>query len=307
MDIPLAFGNSSSAELQIEGYTPRRKEDTRAGSATVSPGYFDALGIPLLSGRDFREQDTPESAQVAVVNQTFVRRFFAGRDPVGGKIRGNENGPWVSIVGMVKDSKYRSVTEAPTPYFYLPFRQSHGGEFWTAFFIRTVGPARDQIAAVRHEASLVEPSAAAFPVIPFEQHVSASLFPQRVAAALLSVLGAMALLLAALGLYGVLAFAVGQREHEFGIRMALGAQSRDVLGTVVRQGLLLALAGVIAGAILALGAARMIGGLLVNLSTSDPLILGGVSVFLLVVALAASYLPARHATKVDPLSSLRQQ
>jgi predicted permease len=307
LDIPLAFGNSSSAELQIEGYTPRRKEDTRAGSATVSPGYFDALGIPLLSGRDFREQDTPESAQVAVVNQTFVRRFFAGRDPVGGKIRGNENGPWVSIVGMVKDSKYRSVTEAPTPYFYLPFRQSHGGEFWTAFFIRTVGPARDQIAAVRHEASLVEPSAAAFPVIPFEQHVSASLFPQRVAAALLSVLGAMALLLAALGLYGVLAFAVGQREHEFGIRMALGAQSRDVLGTVVRQGLLLALAGVIAGAILALGAARMIGGLLVNLSTSDPLILGGVSVFLLVVALAASYLPARHATKVDPLSSLRQQ
>ena len=307
LDIPLAFGNSSSAELQIEGYTPRRKEDTRASNATVSPGYFDALGIPLLSGRDFTEQDTPQTTQVAIVNQTFARRFFAGGDPVGGRIRGNENGSWVTIVGMVKDSKYRSVTEVPTPYFYLPFRQSHGGEFWTAFFIRTVGPARDQIAAVRREASLVEPSAAAFPVIPFEEHVSASLFPQRVAAALLSVLGAIALLLAALGLYGVLAFAVGQREHEFGIRMALGAQPRDVLGTVVRQGLLLALAGVVAGSILALVAARLIGGLLVNLSASDPLILGGASLFLVVMALAASYLPARQATKVDPSTSLRQQ
>jgi predicted permease len=306
--IPLELGNSSWAELEIAGYTPRRKEDARAGNAIVSPGYFNALGIPLLSGRDFREQDTPESAQVAIVNQTFAQRFIGGGDPVGGRIRGSGgNGPWVTVVGMVKDSKYRSVTEAPTPYFYLPFRQSHGGEFWTAFFIRTVGPARDQIAAVRHAASLVEPDTAAFPVIPFEQHISASLFPQRVAAALLSVLGAIALLLAALGLYGVLAFAVGQREHEFGIRMALGAQSRDVLGTVVRQGLLLALAGVVAGAILALGAARLMGGLLVNLSASDPLILGGVSVFLLVVALAASYLPARQATKVDPLNSLRQQ
>ena len=262
LDIPLAFGNSSSAELQIEGY---------------------------------------------IVNQTFARRFFAGGDPVGGRIRGNENGSWVTIVGMVKDSKYRSVTEVPTPYFYLPFRQSHGGEFWTAFFIRTVGPARDQIAAVRREASLVEPSAAAFPVIPFEEHVSASLFPQRVAAALLSVLGAIALLLAALGLYGVLAFAVGQREHEFGIRMALGAQPRDVLRAVVRQGLLLALAGVVAGSILAVVAARLIGGLLVNLSASDPLILGGASLFLVVMALAASYLPARQATKVDPSTSLRQQ
>ena len=307
LDIPLAFGNSSSSELQIAGYTPRRKEDTRAGSATVSPGYFDALGIPLLNGRDFTAQDTPETASVAIVNQTFARRFFPGGDPVGGRIRKDVNGPWITIVGMVKDSKYRSVTEAPHPHFYVPFRQSHGGEFWTAFFIRTVGPARDQIGAVRREASLVEPSAAAFPVIPFEEHVSASLFPQRVAAALLSVLGCIALLLAALGLYSVLAFAVGQREHEFGIRMALGAQPRDVLGTVVRQGLLLALAGIAAGAILTIVAARLMGGLLVNLSASDPLILGSVSLFLVVVALLASYLPARQATKVDPLTSLRQQ
>ncbi len=305
LDVPLAFGNSASSELQIEGHAPRREGDARSGSGIVSPHYFEALGIPLLEGRDFTEQDTRETARVAIVNQSFARRFFAGGNPVGHRIRGK--GPWITIVGQVRDSKYRSVTEAPTPYFYLPFRQAHGGEFWTAFFIRTVGPARDQIAMVRQEASMVEPGAAAFPVIPFEEHISASLFPQRVAAALLCILGALALLLAALGLYSVLAFAVGQRKHEFGIRMALGAQSRDVLGMVVRQGMLLTLAGLVAGTILALVATRMIGGLLVNLSASDPLIFAGVGGFLSAVALLASYLPARLATKVDPLTSLRQQ
>ncbi|HLK19195.1 MAG TPA: ABC transporter permease [Bryobacteraceae bacterium] len=304
--IPLAFSNSAWAEVQVEGYTPRRKEDARAFDAQVSPGYFDALGIPILNGRDFTEQDTPQTAPVAIVNQTFAQKFLGGRDPVGSRARNFNGGPWVTIVGLVKDSKYRSVTEPATPYFYLPYRQSHGGEFWTAFFIRTTGPSRDQIGAVRREASLVEPSAAAFPVIPFEEHISASLFPQRVAAALLSVLGAIALILAALGLYGVLAFAVGQREQEFGIRMALGAQAGDVLSAVIRQGALLALAGVAVGAILALAVARVTGDLLVNLSPSDPWIIGGASLFLLVIALIASYLPARQATKVDPFSALQR-
>ena len=303
--IPLSFGNSASAELDVEGYAPRRNEDMRVQNDTISPGFFDALGIPLLAGRDFTEQDTPQTVPVAIVNQDFARRFFSGGDPLGHRIGGP--GHWATIVGLAKDSKYRSLTEAPTPYVYLPFRQRHGGEFWTAFFIRTAGPARGQIATVRREATLVEPSAGAFPVTPFEEHVSAALFPQRVAAALLSVLGAVALLLAALGLYGVLAFAVGQREHEFGIRIALGAQSVQVLGMVVRQGMWLTLTGLVAGTILALAATRLVTGLLVNLSASDPLILGGAGLFLGAVALVASYMPARHATKVDPFTALRQQ
>jgi len=304
-DIPLALGDSRDTELQVEGYAPRKGEQVRAGNEIVSPGYFDALRIPLLAGRDFTERDTPQTAQVAIVNQTFARRYFAGGDPLGHRI--GDPGHWVTIVGMVKNSKYRFLTEAPIPYVYLPFRQWHGDQFWTAFFIRTVGPARDQIATVRREAMLLEPTAGAFTVMPFEDHVSAALFPQRISAALLSVLGAVALMLAAVGLYGVLAFAVGQREHEFGIRIALGAQARDVLGLVVRQGALLAVAGLAAGLILALMAARVIAGMLVGLSASDPLILGGAGVFLMLVALVASYLPARHATKVDPISSLRQQ
>jgi len=303
--IPLAWGQVESAELEVEGYVPRGDEKMRAGSDIISPGYFDTLGIPLLTGRDFTEQDAPATLPVAIVNQTFARRFFAGGDPVGHRIGGP--GKWVTIVGMVKDSKYHLLTEAPVPYVYLPFRQWHGGEFWTAFFIRTVGPARDQIATVRREAMLVEPSAGAFPVMPFEEQIDASLFGQRVAAALLSVLGAVGLLLAALGLYGVLAFAVSQREHEFGIRIALGARSRNVLGLVLRQGMLMTVAGLAAGVMLALAAARVVGGMLVGVSATDPLILGAAGAFLMLVALLASYLPARRATKADPSVSLRQQ
>jgi len=305
LDIPLAFGMSNSVEAQIQGYTARRKEETRVSYAMVSPGYFQALGIPLLSGRDFTEADREDTPLVVVVNETVARRFFAGREPLGGKVRGD--GPWATIVGVVGDSKYRSLTEAPTPYAYVPYRQSHGGEFWTAFFIRTLGPAASEIAVVRREASLVEPSAAAFQPMPFEDHVAASLFPQRVAATLLTILGGMAMLLAALGLYSVLAFAVGKRQHEFGIRMALGAKPLDVLGMVVRQGVVLAAAGLAVGTVLALIAARLIGGFLVNLSANDPLVFSGVGLFLGLVALVASYLPARHATKVDPATSLREQ
>ena len=304
-DIPLALGDSRGAELQVEGYEPRRGEQVRAGNEIVSPGYFDALGIRLLAGRDFTEQDTSKTAQVAIVNQTFARRYFAGGDPVGHRIGGP--GHWITVVGMVKDSKYRFLTEASIPYVYVPYSQWHGEQFWMAFFIRTLGPARDRIATVRREATGLEPASGAFPIMPFEDHVSEALFPQRVPAALLSVLGVMAILLAALGLYGVLAFAVGQRAQEFGIRVALGAQTRDVLGLVIRQGMLLTLAGLVVGAALALTAARLVSGMLVNLSATDPFILAGAGVFLTLVAFLATWLPARSATRLDPIASLRRQ
>jgi len=303
--IPLAMGNSQTEPLEVEGYAPQRGEDVRAGHDTVSPGYFGAMGIPLVSGRDFTERDTPRTAAVAIVNQAFARRYFGGADPLGHRI--GRPGNWATIVGEARDIKHGSLTEAPVPYVYMPYRQDHGTEFWTAFFIRTVGPARSEVTTVQREAALIEPSSGAFPVLPFAEQISASLFPQRVAAALVTVLGAVALLLAAVGLYGLLAFVVGRREHEFGIRLALGAQTRSVLGMVIRQGVSLTLAGLAAGAILALGTARLFAGLLVNLRASDPRILCGAGAFLVLVALLASYLPARQATKVDPFTSLRQQ
>jgi len=304
-DIPLSLGDNREAGLQVEGYAPRKGEQVRAGNEIVSPGYFETLRIPLLAGREFTEQDTPQTAQVAIVDQTFARRYFAGGDPVGHRIGGPQQ--WITIVGMVSNSKHRFVTEAPVPYVYLPFRQWSGDQFWTAFFIRTVGPARDQIATVRRESTLLEPAAGAFPVVPFEDEVSAALFPQRIPAALLCVIGTVALILAALGLYGVLAFAVGQRQQEFGIRMALGAQTGDVLWLVLRQGMTLALAGLLAGACVVLATSPLIASILVNTNPRDPLMLSGAGLFLILITLLASYLPASRATKADPSVSLRQQ
>jgi ABC-type antimicrobial peptide transport system permease subunit len=189
----------------------------------------------------------------------------------------------------------------------LPYRQNHGGEFWTGFFFRTMGPAQTSIPAIRREAAAIDPNAAVTDVVEFEEVVGSSLYAERVAAGLLTVLGAVSVLLAALGMYSVLAYAVSQREHEFGIRLALGAEPRNVVGLVLRRGLALTVAGVVVGTVLTLAVMRMAAGLLVRVSPGDPVAIAGSALFLGAIALLASYLPARHATKVDPMVTLREQ
>ena len=142
-------------------------------SATVAPGFFDTLRIPVLEGRDFTERDDRDSAPVVIVNQTFAQRYFRGGSPVGRRVQ--VDGAWSTVAGLVKDSKYHRLTEPPTPYIYLPYRQRHGGEFWTAFFIRTVGPARGSFAAVRREAAAIDPNAGVAEVVEFEDMVAGSL------------------------------------------------------------------------------------------------------------------------------------
>ena len=207
--VPLDIGTGQRAGIQVEGYAPGRNEEMSVSSATVAPGFFDTLRIPVLQGRDFTERDDRDSAPVAIVNQTFAQRYFRGRSPVGRRVQ--VDGAWSTVAGLVKDSKYHRLTEPPTPYIYLPYRQRHGGEFWTAFFIRTVGPARGSFAAVRREATAIDPNAGVAEVVEFAETVAGSLYAQKVAAALLSVLGGVSLLLAALGMYSVLAYAVSQR------------------------------------------------------------------------------------------------
>ncbi len=190
-------------------------------------------------------------------------------------------------------------TEPTTPYLYLPYRQRHGGEFWIAFFIRTLGPARGSIGAVRREATAIDPNAGIAEVVEFGEVIAGSLYAQEVAAALVSVLGVVSLVLAALGLYSVMAYAVSQREHEFGIRLALGAETSDVMGLVLRLGITLTVAGIFTGAVLAIAVMKMAAGLLVGVSPSDPATIAGSALFLGAIALLASYLPGRRATKVD--------
>jgi predicted permease len=303
--VPLSMGTGQRSDIQVEGYVAGPDEKMTVSSATVAPGFFDTLRIPLLEGRDFTERDGRESAPVVIVNQTFAQRYFRGGDAVVGR-RILVDRAWATVAGLVKDSKYYRLTEPPTAYIYLPYLQRHGDEFWTAFFIRTVGPARGSFAAVRREAAAIDPNAAAAEVVEFDAMVAFSLYAQKVAATLLSVLGAVSLLLAALGMYSVLAYAVSQREHEFGIRMALGAAPSDVVVLVLRRGMALTVAGIAVGAVLAIAAMRMAAGLLVGVSPGDPLAIAGSALFLGAIALLASYVPARRATKVDPVVMLRQ-
>lgn len=302
--IPLGFGLGAGSGLEIEGYVPAQSENMTVGRTLVAPGYFAMLRIPLLEGRDFTEQDDLNTAPVTIVNEPFARRYFAGRNPVGRKIR--FWGKWFTIVGLVKASKYYTLSEPPRPYFYVPFRQAAAPED-VAFYVRSTGDPLNSVATLRREASAVDPNAGAFDAMPLVDYIGAPLFPQRFAASLLSALGAMSLLLAAVGLYSVMAYAVSQRTHEIGIRLALGAEPRDVLAMVVRQGIVLAGAGVLAGMAATLAVARLVAGMLVNVSANDPLIFTAAALFLVLVALLASYLPARRASKVDPLIALRHQ
>jgi predicted permease len=303
-DVPLELGTRSVSEITVEGYVPAANEQMRVAGGMVAPHYFDVLRIPLMEGRDFTELDDGDHAPVVVVNHAFAQRYYKGGNPVGRRIRAD--GYWVTIIGEVADSKYRRLMEPQTPYLFTPYRQTHGSQFWMAFFIRTEGPSNGFIRAIQREATAIDANAGVSEIVPFEDEIAGAVYAQKVAAALLGVLGAVSLLLAALGIYSVLAFSVSQRQHEFGIRLALGAKPWDVVGLVLRRGLALTAAGIALGIVISLFAAQATAGLWVGVNSDDPAALVGSALFLSVVALLASYLPARRATQVDPMITLRE-
>jgi predicted permease len=305
--IPLGFGRGKWTDVNVEGYAPRRGENLDVHHASVSPGYFGLLRIPLLAGRDFRPEDAETAPRVMVVNESFARRFFDGRDPVGRRVR--IHGKPFTIVGMAKDSKYLSLSELPQPYFYMPFDQVHGGsgEGGVAFYARTDGDARGFVPVLRREMSVIDPNSAGLTAMPLSDYISAAWFGPRLAALFLGVLGIISILLAGVGLYGVMAYSVTQRTREIGIRMALGADREGVLRMVMRRGLCLALWGIVAGLGMALAAAPQIAPLLYRVSPADPVSIAGAALFLIVVAVLASLIPALRATRIDPTVALRQE
>jgi len=315
--VPLGFEPSWWEDLRIEGYVPGRSENMKIFRNVVSPGYFKLMRIPLLEGRDFTEQDDKKSAPVMIVNQTFVHRFFGDASPIGRHVHGW--GDWFTVVGEVKDSKYHYLTEDPTPYFYVPFRQVYRADMALGFYVRTAGDLNGAVATVRREVRAIDPNVAVFDATPLSEFIGASLYAQKVAASLLSVLGILALVLAAVGLYSVIAYSVTQRTHEIGVRMALGARPADVLGLVVRRGMSLTLAGLLVGVGLALAMARSISSVsvagsamgsnraLLGGNATDPVIYLAAALFLSSIAALASYIPARRATKVDPMVALRYE
>jgi predicted permease len=306
--VPMATASGAGStpwqQLDIEGYAPASNEQMMIHRATIPPGYFGLFGLRLLEGRDFTERDTDGAPMVIVVNETFAGRYFGAKSPIGRRLHVGSRE--ATVVGVVKDSKYHTPIEAPMPFFYVPFRQMFAPGLNFSVFLKTSGDPLRMTPDLRREALALNQDAV-FSTRLLSDANTGSLYAQRVAASLLSVVGGISLLLAAIGLYSVMSFAVSQRTHEMGIRMALGARPGAVLGLVLWQGLRLIVPGLVVGGVIALAAARMAGGMLVSVNASDPLTFGGAVAFLGAVAGVASYLPARRATRVDPVVALRNE
>ncbi len=274
----------------------------------VRENFLEAMEIPLLAGRALSERDTSEAPKVAVVNQTFARQFFNGENPVGRRFTFNPQKPEeVEIVGLARDAKYTTLRDATPPTAYLPWQQELRSLSGAVFEVRTVGDPEASVAAVRRAVHEVDERFPLNSVKTQTAQADETLAMERLFAKLLSLFGLLAQALAAIGLYGVLAWSVSRRTHEIGIRMALGASRGDVLRMVLRQGMALTLVGVVLGLGAAFALTRLMQGALYGVSATDPLTFVLVALLLSAVALVASYVPARRATKVDPMEALRYE
>jgi putative ABC transport system permease protein len=307
--IPLD-GNSTDRLIDIEGYVPRDTSDMPdAQNRQATPGWFAAMGIPLMRGRLIERSDDDKAARVLVVNEAFAKRFFANDDAIGKRIRLGKltsDFPWATIVGVVGDVRGFALEEPPEPTMYWPVAQIRATPS-LAIVVRTESDPAALGFAVRDAIAEIDRAQPIYDMQTLDQLVAKSLGQRRFTLTLMVLFGVIALLLSAIGIYGVMAFAVTQRTQEIGIRMALGARAIDVLKMVVGSGMFLALIGVAAGLIGAFALTRLMASLLFGVSPTDLLTFGLVTTGLLMVALLACYIPARRATKVDPLVALRYE
>src|SRR6266478_1157350 len=299
---PLSYGSYSSTPVAVDGYQPPPEGQPIVEYNEVGPDYFTTLGIPLVSGRQFTQADDERAALVAVVNETMAARYWPGRNPIGERLQ--VKGRWMQVVGMAKDSKYQSVRETPKPFFYVPLRQNFSRG--AGLYIRTPLSPETMASALMREMHALDGNLALYEVITLQEQVDRSTSPQMVAVTLVGILGGLALLLAAIGLYGVMSYAVSQGTRELGLRMALGAGASNLLRLVLSRGLALTAGGVAIGAAVALGLTRLLGSLLYKVSPRDPLAFGSAFVVMRIAALAACLLPAWRATRTDPVQALRE-
>ncbi len=270
---------------------------------TVGTGYFQTIGIPIVRGRDFTRGDTMAAPKVVIVNQTMARQFWKGEEPLGKRFKFFGDQDFTTVAGVAQDSKYNSVTEDPQNFIYMPLGQNYTPQ--ATLHIRAARDASGLANAVRGAAREIDASLSVFNLRTLEEQVGNSLQPLKMNVMMLTVFGALALLLASMGLYGVASYSVSQRTREIGVRMALGARPSSVLGLVLGQGMTLVAAGLLIGLVAAYAAAGLMSSLVVGVSTHDPMTFGVTAVVLGGIALVASYIPARRATRIDPLVALR--
>src|SRR5580700_2845454 len=301
--VPLGYGSFSSTPITVDGYEPPPNEQPTAEYNEVSPDYFATMGIPLISGREFTGADDEDAARVAIVNQTVVARYWRGQNPIGQRLE--VKGNWVRVVGVVKDSKYYSMDETPRAFFYVPLRQDFTIE--PDIHIRTTQPLETIQTAVLHEVRTLDPNLALYEMTTLQEQVNRSTSHELVAVALVALFGGLALLLASIGLYGVMSYTVSQSTRELGLRMALGARPSNVLRLVLSRGLLLTTTGIVIGTALALLLTRLLGNLLYQVSPQDPLAFAAAFAVMTLASVAACFLPAWRATRIDPIQALRAQ
>jgi predicted permease len=305
--IPLGGMNETST-IRIEGRPePKPGQEPEASFRSVSNSYFRAMQIPILRGREFTSEDSAKGQPVVAVNQAFATRFWPGENPAGKRIRFSgspEDRPWQTVVAVVGDIKDRLDVPAPAE-MYFPLRQQTRNTM--ALVVRTSTEPRSLVGAVRAQVTAMDRDMPVFDVMTMDDWRSVSVIAQRIGGTLMAGFAAFALLLTATGLFGVIAYAVSERTHEIGIRMALGAAPRAVLRLIVGRGMMLTSIGLLVGLPLALGMGRLVAGLLYGVAPDDFATFAGVAVILACVALAACYIPARRAMRVDPMIALRDE
>ena len=303
--IPMGFGGNNQTVLSgIDGYTPREHEEIVINYSTVGPRYFATLGIPVRQGREYDDTDVAEGRRGLVINEAMARRYWPNGTALGSRIHMGTSD--VEIIGIVGDSKYNSINERPLPQMFYSLTRNEISTL--RLFVRTSGDPGPLVAEVRNAIHALDPALPVYDARTVAEHVQGALFAQRMAADLLGAMGVLALLLAAIGLYGVMAYAVSQRTQEMGIRLALGASPASLLGMVISQGMRLTTVGLAIGLVLAFAAFGSIGAvrtLLPGISPLDPITFISVPTGLAAIALLAAFIPARRAGRVDPVVALR--
>ena len=308
-DLPLDGGHTNNFNLEIRPTPPGKSEEV-AEFSSVSPEYFRTLGIPLLKGRYLSEQDNADAPLVMVISETMARRYFPNEDPIGMRLKTGgctTDCDWTTIVGVVGDVKNEGLGAEIAPAMYCPFTQESFNIRTMTLVLRTDVDPTSFVAAVRREVNSLDPDLALANIRTMDQLMSKSLGRSRYRGVLLGIFAIVALILAMIGIYGVIAYAVSQRTREIGIRIALGAQKRDIFRMVVGHGLTLSLIGVVIGVAASLILTRYLASLLYGVSSTDPTTFTSVVILLITVALLACSIPARRATRVDPMNALRHE
>ena len=302
-------GSEFNVGWGIEGQPPLSAADRpRAFLRNVSSNYFDAMGIPLRKGRAFTDSDNANAPNVAVINEAAARKFWPNDDPLGKRFkrgRTDSQNPWLTVVGVVGSVSHSSLQVGSQPEVCLPFQQNPGLNL--TLVARTTSDPRSFVGAVRKEVSALDKDLPVSNIKFMEEIVGKSVAQPRVYALLLGIFAGLALILASIGIYGVMSYSVTQRMHEIGIRMALGAQPLDVLKLVIKQGMILGITGVIIGLIVSFALTRVLASQLYGVTATDPLTFTIISLVLMFVALIACTIPALRATKVDPMIAVRYE